>query len=48
MVLRTPVADDSLVGLDGLHVDAVLLVPDSEDPPASALLPLLKHGVLLH
>lgn len=41
-------ADDLLVGLDGLHVHPVILLPDAKHPPASALLPLLVSGVLLH
>lgn len=44
----TSVADDPLVRLDGLHVHAVFLVPDAKHPPAPALLPLLRGGVLLH
>ena len=44
----TSVTDDLLVGLDGLHVHALLLVPDAEHPPAPPLLPLLGGRELLH
>ena len=36
--------DDLLVGLDALHVDAVLLLPDDHGPPQLALLPLLLRA----
>lgn len=37
--------DDSHVGLDDFHVDAVLLLPDDDRPPQSAILPLLLSAV---
>lgn len=41
-------ADNLLVGLNGLHVHSVLLLSDTENSPATALLPFLCGGVLLH
>ena len=41
----TSVGDDSHVGLDDLHVDAVLLLPDDDCPPQFAVLPLLLSAV---
>lgn len=43
----TSMADNPLVGFDGLHVHSVLLVSDTKHPPAPTLLPLLRGRVLL-
>lgn len=37
--------DDPHVGLDDLHVDAVLLLPDDHRPPEPAVLALLLRAV---
>lgn len=41
----TSVGDDPHVGLDDLHVDAVLLLPDDHRPPQLPVLPLLLQAV---
>lgn len=41
----TSMGDDSHVGLDNLHVDAVLLLPDDDRPPQFAILTLLLSAV---
>lgn len=41
----TSMGDDSHVGLDDLHVDAVLLLADDDRPPQFAVLPLLLGAV---
>lgn len=41
----TTVGDDPHVGLDDLHVDAVLLLPDDDRPPQPDILPLLLSAV---
>lgn len=41
----TSVGDDPHVGLDDLHVDAVLLLPDDHRPPQLPVLPLLLGTV---
>lgn len=41
----TSMGDDSHVGLDDLHVDAVLLLADDDRPPQFAVLPLLLCAV---
>lgn len=41
----TAVGDDPHVGLDDLHVDAVLLLPDDDRPPQPDVLPLLLGAV---
>lgn len=41
----TAVGDDPHVGLDDLHVDAVLLLPDDDRPPQPDVLPLLLGSV---
>lgn len=41
----TSVGDDPHVGLDDLHVDAVLLLSDDYRPPQSDVLPLLLGAV---
>lgn len=37
--------DDSHVGFDNLHVDAMLLLPDDDRPPQFAILTLLLSAV---
>lgn len=41
----TSVGDDPHVGLDDLHVDAVLLLPNDDRPPQADVLPLLLGAV---
>lgn len=41
----TSVGDDPHVGLDDLHVDTVLLLPDDHRPPKLPVLPLLLDAV---